>query len=109
LELGRVPTSTEVKEKVKRQKVQRKKEREDVRHARHVGGAQAKEWWQKMEERQEAQSKKLDTLETLLRDYIKSQVNKRTSDKPVESTAVIPDTVEKCLLGKGKSRQSPSP
>jgi hypothetical protein len=68
--LGRVPTNVEVKEEVRRLKAQKKEDREDARHACAVGNAMLEEWRLKMEEGQEDQYKKLETLETLLREFI---------------------------------------
>jgi hypothetical protein len=77
--------TAEVKDEVKRLKAERKREREEVRHARSSGGAQAEEWRQKMEEHQEEQSKKLDSLNTLLRQYISSQMSNMSSRTSIES------------------------
>jgi hypothetical protein len=44
-----------------------------------VGGAKLEEWRHKMEERQEEQSKKLDSLDKLLQESITFQMNLRES------------------------------
>jgi hypothetical protein len=109
LELGHVPTTAEVKDEVKSLKAERKREREEVRHARHNGGAQAEEWRHKMEERQEEQSRKLDSLDTLLRQFINSQRNYMSSWTSIESAAAIPEPLQKHSAEKGKGRSGPSP
>jgi hypothetical protein len=53
LELGRVPTTAEVSDEVSRLKAQHKKDKQEAKHARFLGGAE--------------QLKKLDNLDTLLR------------------------------------------
>jgi hypothetical protein len=95
LELGHVPTTAEVKDEVKRLKAERKRERKEVRHARHSGGAPVEEWCQKMEEWQEEQSRKLDSLDTLLRQFFSSQRSYMSSWMNAEATAAIPEPLQK--------------
>jgi hypothetical protein len=49
LELGRVPTTAEVSDEVSRLKAQHKKDKQEAKHARFLGGAESEEWRRKME------------------------------------------------------------
>jgi hypothetical protein len=62
-----------------------------------------------MEVQQEEQSKKLDNLDTLLRQFISSQMNRRNFGNPLQSGAGNGESSEKRSPEKGKVLQVSSP
>jgi flagellar biosynthesis protein FliP len=71
-------------------------------HARVIGGGETEERRQKLEERQVEQSRKFDSLDSLLRQFISSQMKDKNTQNPVQPSEMSTESAE---IGNAKKKK----